>query len=69
LSWLASGAPPWENYTETVAEIARRLVGVGVEADFFVLYQMPKNPLLGGKKIVWSSDDGMRECEHTHVDI
>lgn len=37
LSWLASGTPPRRNYTKTVAKIARRLVGAGVEAALSVL--------------------------------
>ncbi len=69
LSWLASGAPPRTNYTETVAEIARRLVGAGVEVDLFVLYQKPKNPLASGKRFVWSSDGGMYDREFTHADF
>ncbi|NKB56948.1 MAG: hypothetical protein GKS00_11485 [Alphaproteobacteria bacterium] len=36
-SLLASGAPPRTDFTETVAEIARRLVSMGVEADLIVL--------------------------------
>ena len=47
LNWLASGAPPQTDYNETIAELARRLVGAGVEADIIALYQTPKNPLFG----------------------
>lgn len=69
VNWLTSGAPPQTNYDQTIAELARRLVGAGVEADIIALYQTPKNPLLGGRRLLWSSDDGIRVREHTHEDM
>ena len=69
ISWLASGAPPQSDYTETVAELARRLLGAGVEADMIVLYQTPKNPLVGGRRFLWTPDDQIKVREFTHEEM
>lgn len=66
INWLASGAPPQTDYRETVAELARRLIDAGVEADMIGLYQTPKNPLLGGCRYLWSPDHGIKVSEFTH---
>ncbi|HSG34682.1 MAG TPA: hypothetical protein VLA37_09110, partial [Sphingomonadaceae bacterium] len=69
INWLVSGAPPQTDYSETVAELARRMVDAGVDADIIGLYQTPKNPLLGGRRFLWSADNGFRVREFTHADM
>jgi len=69
ISWLVSGAPPQDDYNNTVAELARRLIDAGVEADSIALYQRPKNPLVAGKRFLWTRDEGFKVREFTHVHI
>lgn len=69
INWLASGAPPQTDYTETVAEFARRLVDAGVEADAITLYQAPQNPLVGGSRFLWSPEEEIKVHEFTHEHV
>jgi adenylate cyclase len=68
-NWLISGAPPQDDYNETIAELARRLVDAGVEADIIAVYQRPKNPLVAGKRFLWSREDGLKVRDFTHEHI
>jgi len=69
INWLISGAPPQVDYDETIAELFRRLVDAGVEADIIALYQTPKNPLVGGRRFLWSPNHKIKVREFTHEDM
>ena len=69
MTWLISGAPPQSDYDDTVAELARRLFDAGVEADILVLYQMPKNPLVGGHRRICTPGQAIQVRDFTHEEM
>lgn len=69
ISWLTAGAPPQTDYSQTVAELARRIVDAGVDADMIALYQTPKNPMLGGKRYMWTRERGMEVRPFSHTEM
>lgn len=66
LSWLIAGAPPQTDYVATIAELARRMIDVGIEADLIAVYQVPLNPLVGGLRYTWDARRGVTVREFSH---
>lgn len=67
VSWLFAGAPPKADFADTVAELARRMVGAGLPIATLGVYMITINPMVLGTLLSWSPGRGMRRDRRAHA--
>ena len=66
INWLIAGAPPTAAFTDTVAELVRRMVGMGLPVDALVLHTKNHNPTLFGTRVTWTRQRDIRMSRYSH---
>jgi adenylate cyclase len=66
-SWLTDGAPPQDDFTETLAEFSRRLAETGVDFGTLEIFRIAINPLVLGKIESWTPRGGVRQMLFPHA--
>lgn len=66
VNWLIAGAPPNATFPDTVAELVRRMVGMGLPVDALVLHTKNHNPTLFGTRISWTKSRGIQMSRYSH---
>ena len=67
VNWLFAGAPPKADFADTVAELARRMVGAGLPIATLGVYMITINPMVLGTLLSWSPGRGMRRDRWAHA--
>ena len=58
VNWLFAGAPPNTGFLDTVAELARRMIGAGLPLDTVGVYKKNLNPMVLGSLVLWTRGKG-----------
>ena len=66
VNWLIAGVPPKAAFTDTVAELVRRMVGAGLPVDALVLHTKNHNPALFGTRVSWTQARGIKMSLYSH---
>lgn len=66
VNWLIAGAPPKDNFTDTVAELVRRMVGAGLPVDALTVHTRNFNPTLFGTRFSWTQERGVQMSRYSH---
>ena len=69
VNWLFAGAPPKTEFTETVAELARRMIGAGLPVDTVGVYKKNINPMVLGSLVLWTRSRGVRVVRLSHAQM
>ena len=69
VNWLFAGAPPKTEFTETVAELARRMIGAGLPVDIVGVYKKNINPMVLGSLVLWTRSRGVRVVRLSHAQM
>ena len=69
VNWLFAGAPPKTEFTETVAELARRMIGVGLPVDMIEVYLKKINPMVLGSVVFWTKGRGIQVVKFSHAQM
>lgn len=69
VNWLFAGAPPKANFTDTFAELTRRMLGAGLPIATLGVYMLTINPIVRGTLLSWSPGRGMRQDRWAHAEM
>ena len=69
VNWLFAGAPPKSEFTETVADLARRMIGAGLPVDTVGVYKKNINPMVLGSLVLWTRSRGVRVVRLSHAQM
>ena len=69
INWLFAGAPPKADFTQTVGELARRMVGAGLPIASLGVYMITINPMVLGTLLSWAPGRGMRLDRWAHAEM
>ena len=69
VNWLFAGAPPKAGFTDTFAELARRMVGAGLPIGTLGVYMITINPMVLGTLLSWSPGRGVRRDRWAHAEM
>jgi adenylate cyclase len=69
VNWLFAGAPPKADFADTVAELARRMMGAGLPVDIVEVYLKKLNPLVLGSTVAWTKGRGVQVFKLSHAQM
>ncbi len=69
VNWLFAGAPSKADFSDTVAELARRMLGAGLPVANLGIYMLTINPMVLGTLLSWSPGRGTRLDRWAHADM
>jgi adenylate cyclase len=64
--WLVAGAPPQTRFTDTTAELGRRMNATGLPVQMLGLYVLNINPMVLGSLYWWTPRGGTKEVHVSH---
>ena len=69
VNWLFAGAPPNTGFLDTVAELARRMIGAGLPLDTVGVYKKNINPMVLGSLVLWTRGKGVHVVKLSHAQM
>jgi len=69
INWLFAGAPPKALFTDTVGELARRMIGADLPVDTIEIYMKNINPAVLGSAVFWTKGGGAKVIKFSHAQM
>ncbi|MGI9402831.1 MAG: adenylate/guanylate cyclase domain-containing protein [Rhizobiaceae bacterium] len=63
IDWMSDGAPPSADGRQIVTQICNKLNHAGIPIDLYRLFLLTIHPLVGGRRLQWTDEDGTQIAE------
>ena len=69
VNWMFAGAPSKAMFTDTVGELARRMIGADLGVDTIEIYMKNISPAVLGSAVFWTKGGGVKVVKFSHAQM